>query len=60
MNKKGAKKMRFIDADKLFEEIKCNDLEFMQQANLMICLKNIIDRQPTISTTVDIPNNRES
>ncbi|WP_459583964.1 hypothetical protein [Clostridium sporogenes] len=45
--------MRVIDADKLFEEIKQNDLEFMQQANLMICLKNIIDRQPTVSKTED-------
>ncbi|ACA57392.1 hypothetical protein N494_18780 (plasmid) [Clostridium botulinum A2B7 92] len=49
--------MRVIDADKLFQEIKQNDLEFMQQANLMICLKNIIDRQPTISKPVDITDN---
>ncbi|MBY6871650.1 hypothetical protein HYH37_00280 [Clostridium botulinum] len=56
MKEEGNKKMRVIDADKLFEEIKCNDLEFMQQTNLMICLKNIIDRQPTISKTVNIHN----
>ncbi|NFI09755.1 hypothetical protein FDF97_15290 [Clostridium botulinum] len=56
MKEEGNKKMRGIDADKLFEEIKRNDLEFMQQANLMICLKNIIDRQPTISKTIGIPN----
>jgi len=57
MKEEGNKKMRVIDADKLFEEIKCNDLEFMQQANLMICLKNIIDRQPTIPKPVDITDN---
>lgn len=40
--------MRPIDADALIEELKKNDLEFMQQADLMECLKDIIDRQPTI------------
>lgn len=45
--------MRLIDADKLFEEIKCNDLEFMQQAEVMTCIKDIIDRQETVSKIED-------
>lgn len=40
--------MRPIDADALIEKIKKNDLEFMQQSDLMECLKDIIDRQPTM------------
>ena len=40
--------MRLIDADKLFEEIKHNDLEFMQQEDVMTCIKDIVDRQPSI------------
>lgn len=46
--------MRLIDADALFEAIKRNDLEFMQQSDLMVCLKDIIDRQPTISKNIEI------
>ena len=48
--------MRLIDADALFEAMKHNDLEFMQQADLMICLKDIIDRQPTVSKNIEIVN----
>lgn len=39
--------MRLIDADKLFDEIGRNDLEFMHQLDLMACIKDIIDKQPT-------------
>ncbi|URZ06465.1 hypothetical protein [Clostridium felsineum] len=46
--------MRLIDADKLVEEIRKNDLEFMQQMDIVDCLKDIIDRQPTVTKTVEI------
>ena len=41
--------MKLIDANKLFEDLKKEDLEFMQQSDLMICIKDIIDRQTVIS-----------
>ncbi len=37
-----------IDEKKLIEELKHNDLEFMQQADLMDCLGDIVNRQPKI------------
>ena len=46
--------MKLIDADKLFEDLKKEDLEFMQQADLMICIKDIIDRQTVISKNINI------
>lgn len=39
--------MRLIDADELFDELKRNDLEFMQQNDLLECIKSIIDLMPT-------------
>lgn len=38
---------RLIDADALYNAIKVQDIEFMQQADIMEILKSIIDEQPT-------------
>lgn len=45
--------MELISRDALIKELTKNDLEFMQQADLMVCLKDIINRQPVI----EVPNN---
>lgn len=41
---------KLIDAYKLMEDIKKMDLEYMQQADIMECLKDTIDRQPAVLT----------
>lgn len=39
--------MRLIYADTLFSRIRKNDLEFMQQGDIMACIKDVIDSTPT-------------
>ncbi len=46
INNKNWRKKKMIDEKKLLEELKRNDLEFMQQSDLMDCLEDIISRQP--------------
>lgn len=38
-------KSRMVDADVLLEELKKNDLSFMQQADIIECIKDTIERQ---------------
>ena len=52
--------MRPIDADALMEEFKKNDLSFMQQGDVMDCLKDIIDRMPTVTGLVPKVNISEN
>ena len=40
--------MKLIDADHFFEVLKENDLEFMEQADLMDSLKDLLDREPEV------------
>lgn len=46
--------MKIIDGDKLLEEIKKMDLEYMQQADIIECLENLINKQPAISKEINI------
>lgn len=38
--------MKMVDADAFYEELRRHDLEFMQQSDLMACIRDILDRQP--------------
>lgn len=40
--------MKIIDGEHLYQVLRQNDLEYMQQADLMVCLKNLIDREPIL------------
>lgn len=48
--------MRIIDADKLVKELKQLDLEYMQQSDIIECLEDFINKQPTISKEINIKN----
>lgn len=41
--------MKIIDADHFYEQLKKNDLEYMRQSDLMACLKDLLDREPTVA-----------
>lgn len=40
--------MKIIDGEHLYQVLRQNDLKYMQQADLMVCLKNLIDREPIL------------
>lgn len=46
--------MKIIDGDKLLKEIKEMDLEYMQQADVIDCLEDLINKQPVISKEINI------
>lgn len=46
--------MKLIDGEKLLKEIKKLDLEYMQQEDIIICLEDLIKRQPVISKEISI------
>lgn len=48
--------MRIIDAEKLLKEMKTMDLEYMQQADIIECLTDLISKQPIISREINISN----
>ena len=45
--------MKIIDGDKLLKEIKEMDLEYMQQADIIDCLEDLINKQPVISKEIN-------
>ena len=46
--------MRLIDADKLLKDIKKMNLAYMQQADIIECLEDIINRQSVVSKNINI------
>lgn len=46
--------MKIIDGENLLKDIKKMDLEFMQQQDVIMCIEDIIDRQPELVLGIDL------
>ena len=51
MRKVRCHQMKIIDAEHFFEVIRKEDLSYMQQTDLMDCIKDMLDREPAVEVT---------
>lgn len=45
--------MKTIDSERFYEELRKNDLSFMQQGDVMACIKDVLSRQPVVDLMND-------